>query len=399
MKLPALFVALCAATAAAAFRVDLPSVQSQEYRNQSLKRAKVFVSEPQITADLSVSDTGPGSFKPDDLVECDWDFRQRATATTRKFYCAVRSPGPRTGAADVIKVKYSRDSINPHEEVFTTVLASRLMKVLGFASNRYFLVKRLRCYGCTADPFKDARHMSGLTRYELVRKNFVPDGNGQYAPDYSKFTDFTYVSILRKVGTEIQSYRHQGLGYDELSKIDVMSGATAPQIDAFRLLAVFMNHSDNHSSNQALVCLEKKKDIVTELGDDLGRTSACENPVVEIKDAGVTFGTGYGLFSPYRGLALNEWQKAKIWKNDNDCTVDIQGIRGNSFHAVRISEAGRREFANRLNTLSRQRVTDLFNGIDISTLPFRGHPEYNDVGAWVQVFFDKAQAINNKRCK
>ena len=113
----------------------------------------------------------------------------------------------------------------------------------------------------------------------------------------------------------------------------------------------------------------------------------------------MTFGTGYGLFSPYRGLALNEWQKAKIWKTDNDCTVDIQGIRGNSFHAVRISEAGRQEFANRLNTLSRQRVTDLFNGIDLSILPFRGHPEYNDVGAWVQAFFDKAQAINNKRCK
>ncbi|MGZ3691003.1 MAG: hypothetical protein ACXVAX_05855 [Pseudobdellovibrio sp.] len=382
---------------------DVPAVQSKEYRESSLVKAKIFAGEPTVGADLSVSDSDPGSFKFDDVVECDWDFLQPPTATTPKFHCKLR--GTPDGKEDSVKVKYTPDGgIDPYGEVFTTVLSARLFKALGFQTNRYFLVKKLRCYGCSSDPYSDAKRLAGPDRDDFIVDHFkklgpAADGDGfRYQPDYSKYTEFTYVSILRKEGTELQASDNQGLSFNELSKID---SSQQDNVDAFRLLASFIFHSDNHSPNQALVCLDKKKDIVDEMGSDLGKSSSCQNPAITIKDAGITFGKGWGLFSGYRSLDLNEWKKDRIWKNDDptDCTVVLDGGSPfNTFHTVTIKEAGRAEFARRINTLTTEQITQLFNGIDIANLPFKGHADYNDVNNWVKAFQDKVQSINSKHC-
>ena len=82
------------------------------------------------------------------------------------------------------------------------------------------------------------------------------DGYVDKRIDYSSHRDFTKVSVERNLdGEAIEAGNERGWAFHELDKINPSrGGATRAEIDALRLMAIFLHHWDNKSSNQRLTC-------------------------------------------------------------------------------------------------------------------------------------------------
>src|SRR5436853_379570 len=96
------------------------------------------------------------------------------------------------------------------------------------------------------------------------------------------------------------------------------------EIDALRLLAVFLAHWDNKAENQRLVCL------------DAGyRAGECRQPLLMIQDVGATFGPAK--------VNLSQWRQQPMWLNRGTCTVSMRAMPfgGSTFDDVRISDGAR----------------------------------------------------------
>ena len=192
---------------------------------------------------------------------------------------------------DDIKVKYGRD--NP--EVYTEVVATRLLSALGFPADRMYPVAKVRCFGCSADPFKDLQCLNE----GLAKERCFPDVN------YDRYEDFDNAVIERSVdGRRIEVTKERGWSWKELSLIDAKAGGSSrAEVDALRLLAIFLGHWDNKAKNQRLLCLGER---------DVERTATvgsvtCDRPVAMVQDVGATFGPDK--------LNLEKWSATPIWAN------------------------------------------------------------------------------------
>ena len=217
--------------------------QGTAEHDAALRRAQVWF-EPAVPVDqarLGENPAGPDdeTFSPDEEVVCSFkpDF---VSGSTPKFDCE-RPNGKK------IKVKYGRDNA----EIYAEVVASRLLTALGFPADRMYVVKRVRCFGCPPDPFEGLQCLNEGKPVESCFSNL----------DYTKSVDFDYAVIERRLkGAELETKRVRGWGWDELTKIDpAAGGASRAQVDALRLLAVFLNHWDNKPKNQRVLCLDEKE--------------------------------------------------------------------------------------------------------------------------------------------
>ena len=79
-------------------------------------------------------------------------------------------------------------------------------------------------------------------------------------------------------GEAIEVGFERGWAFYELEKINASrGGATRAEVDALRLMAIFLHHWDNKSSNQRLTCANAK-------------TADCTHPLAMIQDVGSEFG-------------------------------------------------------------------------------------------------------------
>ncbi|MSO30271.1 MAG: hypothetical protein EXQ48_04900 [Acidobacteria bacterium] len=97
--------------------------------------------------------------------------------------------------------------------------------------------------------------------------------------DYGKCRDFDSVSVERNLeGEAIEAGAERGWAFYELKNIDpAQGGATRAEVDALRLMAVFLHHWDNKTANQRLICPDSK-------------TADCKHPLAMIQDVGSDFG-------------------------------------------------------------------------------------------------------------
>src|SRR5207253_2692237 len=126
----------------------------------------------------------------------------------------------------------------------------------------------------------------------------------------------------------------------------------AAQREALRLLAVFVQHSDNKAANQRLVC------EATAGGDD----RSCPHPLMYVGDLGSTFGRG-NLWRQKSTARANfeEWSSVPVWKGDATCETHLgAGIRGGTLHSPEITEAGRKFLADLLVQLTDDQIRDMF---------------------------------------
>jgi len=278
--------------------------------------------------------------------------------TTPKFDCDLES-------GEQVRVKYGRTG-----ELQGEVAATRLLRALGFGADYVTFLERLRCYGCPEEPFSTMKAVE-ITQAEKLYRDLMLS--------YDSFEDFEWVTMERRYeGRPIETKRAAGFGMFELDKVSsTKGGASRAEVDALRLMAVFLAHWDSKPDNQRIVCRSP-------LGWD--GNGQCQQPFLLIQDLGATFG-------PHK-VNLDNWQDASIWDDRTQCLTSMRDLPydGATFTQVRISEAGRQFLGKMLSRLSDRQLTELFRAarFDKPHGLFEGH---STVAEWVAVFKSKVRQI------
>ena len=274
------------------------------------------------------------------------------SGTSAKFNCVL-------DGGEIVKVKYSR---NP--EIPAEAAATRLLTLLGLPADEVRIVPRVRCYGCPRFPFLAT---------QLLSLAHVPTLLGPHG--YSNaYTDFEWPAVERRFDAPaIRTPAVEGWAWFELAS----SQAPQQDLDALRLLAVFLAHWDNKSENQRLVCLD---------GVAARPDQPCMRPLLMIQDLGATFG-------PTK-VNVATWRDLPVWADRRACTVSMKALpyQGATFPDWRISEAGRAQLAEALSALSREQIEGLFR--DARFPEFQSATDDGrDLAAWTSAFEHRVYQI------
>jgi hypothetical protein len=171
--------------------------------------------------------------------------------------------------------------------------------------------------------------------------------------DYKSYRDFHDVSVERNFeGESIEVGKERGWSFHELDTINpAHGGATRAEVDALRLIAMFLHHWDNKSSNQRLICAN-------------AATADCRHPLAMIQDVGSEFGP--------KKVDLENWQSKPVWHGAREkCLVSMKGMpyNGGTFEDTVISEGGRRLLADRLRQLPAEQIDTLFTAAGFEDVP------------------------------
>lgn len=331
--------------------LSVPSADRASVRADALKRAKVWhpPGTPIPAADLAGNPPGRDTFATTEVIPCKFELKS-SDGRTPKFQC-IRPGG------EVLKVKYGRN--NP--ETFGEVAATRLVSALGFGADRMYVVGTVRCFGCPAFPYPKVEIFDALRA------------------DPSRAVDFEMAVIERRLpGLEIEG----GWAWPELSAIDAAAGgATRAEVDALRLLAVFLNNWDAKPVNQRLLCT----------GSATSVPATCGEPLAYMQDLGQTFGP--------KSIDVEGWTRTPVWADPAACRVSMRDLpwQGASFEDSAISEEGRLFLAALLRQLSAEQISGLFAGARFTEF-FRNRAG-GDVDAWTRTFQSRvAQIADREPC-
>jgi hypothetical protein len=332
-----------------------------------IHRAQVWTPTDVAAFDFKV---GEGEFAPWGTVTCDHT-EKKYNGKTPKFGCAV-TPG------DVVKIKYGDES----NEVFAGVAATRLLRALGFGVDTLYPVS-VDCRGCPAE-------LKG-------------------APAGPNVSHFGVAALERKMkGKDVVSEGKEGWVWSELDLVDpAAGGAPRAQRDALKLMAVFLQHSDNKTEQQRLLCLPGTAAPAaadTAPGTTPAGTPApCERPFMLVHDLGNTFGEANKFNrASISGVNLEKWSATPIWEDAGQCVGNLKkSFTGNLSHP-RISEEGRKFLADLLVQLSDQQLRDLFTVAHFAQGPERMRVKTgtadDTVASWVAAFKKKRDEIVSAHC-
>lgn len=324
--------------------VPKPPEKDWAARTDALARARVFRDHYRFEASTIDFAADPNHTAVDPaLTTCRYR-PDEVSGTTPKFDCELPN-------GQKIKVKYGWTNEIPSE-----IAATRLLDAMGFGADRVSRVETVRCYGCPFQPF----HTRGLIELLGLAGYF------DKRIDYLSHRDFHNVSVERNLeGTPIEVGDERGWAFYELDEIDPSrGGASGAEVDALRLMAMFLHHWDNKSSNQRLICTDS-------------RTADCTHPLAMIQDVGSVFGP--------RKVELVAWKSRPVWFGDRAmCRLSMRGMpyNGGTFEDIQISEAGRALLADRLRQLSAKQIETLFTV-----------GGFEDVPQWTAVFQDRVRQI------
>jgi hypothetical protein len=332
---------------------------TERERREAIGRARVWSKTDIARVDFKAGPSGEGAFSFNDWVNCEYKEKKAQTGNSPKFVCET-APGRE------VKVKYGPRNA----EVFGEVLASRLFWALGFAADRMYPV-RVRCHGCPKDP--------------------------KEGPDTDKeMVVFDPAAIERKLpGRPMETRSDSGWKWSELENIgpEAPKGARAER-DALKLLAAFVQHTDNKAANQRLLCPE---------GQEVGKTG-CRGPVLMVNDLGLTFGEAGLLNKNQDSVSLSNWSEVPVWRDGVQCVARLKGSFTGSLSNPSISEAGRAFLAGLLVQLTDAQLRSLFEtarvkrrSSDPSSDPDKDG-ELGTVNGWVSAFKLKRAQIVDRRC-
>ena len=332
----------------ASLDLKLTGPEARAQRRDLLRRATFIVPD----RFQHLRDSLPADLRQHALPACRLAVSE-LSGTTPKFDCVF-------AGGEAIKVKYGHEA-----EIHGEAAATTLLRLLGYASDVVTIVPRLRCYGCPRHPFA-ATHLRRTFHVPFVREQI---DNG--------FTDFEWVSVEYKFpAPAIETDQVSGWEWRELDHSD----APRAEVEAFRLLAAFLAHWDNKSSNQRLVCL-----------DATPGSGSCEHPLAMIQDLGASFGP------PKVNLA--RWRDLPVWHDRASCTLSMRALpyEGATFEDVRVSEAGRALAASRLSAISDEQIERIF--FDARFPQFQaGTDAERDLKAWSNAFKSRVRQIAEARC-
>lgn len=339
---------------AAAQEGHKPRRLTKQERIEFIRRAQVWSPTDVGTVDVRKGPSGKGAFPPDATVTCDYSPTKTRSGASRKFECAIGD--------DVFKVRYGDEN----GEVEGSALATRLLWALGFYADRVYPV-RVVCRGCSDDPWTKPKREDGEHVFALAAIERKPAGH----------------EVEAKNGDE-------GWAWTELSLVDsAAGGATDAQIDALKLLAVMIQHTDSKPEQQRLLCLP----------GGVNPQGMCEKPALALHDVGLTFGHG-NIFNKNNRSSVNfkEWAQTPVWRDREACVAHMSKSHTGTLGDPAISEAGRAFLADLLQQLTDAQLRDLFTvsrvdqrRVDESTPPA-------SVDDWVSAFKQKRDEIVSNRC-
>jgi hypothetical protein len=326
-------------------------------REATLQRARVWQPIDTRSLNLAVGPPLPSAQRIGKELTCTFVFPEKPlSGNTPKFRCEVRPD-------DVVKVKYGKKN----GEVYAEIAASRLFWALGFKADRMYPT-RVSCQGCPADPFAASK-----ADWHVGKPGHV----GQFV--------FDPAAIERPLpGSVIETDGFEGWAWPELDTVNPgAGGATRAHLDALKLLAVFVQHSDSKPEQQQLVCAPDG------VKRDRAGNERCTAPWLVVKDLGVTFGKATALNNS--AMDLHDWSGARIWREGTPCVGDLSRSLTGSLENPRIGEAGRQFLASRLLLLSDGQIRDLFRAA-------RAERRDDTIDDWVRVFKRKRDEIVNAHC-
>lgn len=363
-------------------------------RLAAMRAAALFA--PKAVAEVDIM-AGPAQDKKhfqlhfNDKVVCDFMTPgSKMGGKTPKFECKITSVESADGTVQTVtpemdegpvKVKFGGDD----NEVYAEVVATRLMWALGYYADAWFPV-RVECHNCPENPVS---------------------GSGPVAT-----RTFDPATIARKFNWKKMTEagkEDEGWSWKEL---DSVNGRPTYERDGLKLLASFMQHSDNKPPQQRLVCHKVEVDTTTQ-----PPTTTCDKSVMLVQDVGATFGGG-GLFTNNDSAKMNveKWPDTKLWKKvgTDGAPKSCQAVLHKSATATdglgdpAISEEGRRFDAGLLCQLSDRQIEDLFKSSRAAAMPkyhnkdgsFKtGVDEASVVRNWVTAFKQKREDLAKGRCE
>jgi hypothetical protein len=328
---------------------------TKEARLAFISKAQVWAPTDVAAIDLRAGPQGRDAFQPNEMVTCDY-WPTKLPGTSQKFDCAI-------GEGDIVKVRYGAKN----GKVEGSVLSSRLLWALGFGADRLYPV-RVTCRGCSEDPWTLRQRVPGEQVFDPAAIERKPKGH------------------------EMKSTHKGGWAWPELDQVDEsQGGAPKAQRDALKLLAVFLQHTDNKPEQERLLCLPNGR---TDEGD-------CDQPFMMLHDVGLTFGQA-NLFNRTSVGSVNfeQWQKTPIWKDPAACVGKLSKSLTGTLSDPVISEAGRQFLAGLLVQLTDSQLHDLF---DVARVDRRSRrPDSTDppasVDEWVTAFKQKRDQIVTNHC-
>jgi hypothetical protein len=343
-----LLVLLAPAVLAANYEVRITPEEHARY----MKAATVW--RPAQPADLLSSDAN--GYKILDRIDCQFVPYKFAGGATPKFLCAVldKSGNP---TKDVIKIKFGRNN----HEIPAEVAGGNLLRHLGFGGDSMQIARTLVCYG------------AGCPHGDKTAEPVQPLGT---QPQHEVLE---WVSVERRMeGHELLAGDKQGFSLTELAAARTVNADSEVHDDAFFLLLAFVNHADNKSSNQRLMCLPDQMDDATH---------ECRAPFAMVHDTGSFFGSG----SQRIKVTMRSWASEPVFSGPG-CTVQVHsGWSGSHFPAMKISEAGRQFLLEKLeamvNSPNRNQVRNLFAGAHMDL------DRNSTIEGWVDVFISKVKDI------
>jgi hypothetical protein len=204
---------------------------------------------------------------------------------------------------------------------------------------------------------------------------------------------FDLAAIERRMrGHELVGSRMvPGWTWPELDRVDEgAGGATVAQRDALKLLAVFLQHTDNKQEQQKLLCLDEKLE---------GAGAGCVTPFMMIHDVGLTFGGANSFNRDTLGSAnLEQWASTPIWRDATHCVANLLQSQTGTLANPVISEDGRQLLADLLGQLTDRQVQDVFEVARFGNRILPGIAGAAPVSAWVDAFKHKRNEIAGNTC-
>jgi len=327
-----------------------------------------------------------------DKVICDFATPgSKMGGNTPKFACKItrvesvdgttQNLTPDMDEQDPVKVKFGAND----NEVYAEMVSTRLMWALGYYADSWFPV-RVECHNCPENPISG----SGATS----TRTFDPATIVRKYPGKKMYED----------GKE-----EEGWSWKEL---DSANGRPTYERDGLKLLAAFIQHSDNKPPQQRLTCDKVKVDDKAQ-----PFKTTCNNSIMLVQDVGATFGGG-GWFTSNGSAKMNLhiWSGKKLWNKvgtdaaPKQCEAALRKslTAHDGLDNPKISEEGRRFDAGLMCQLSDKQIEDLFRVARAAAMPeyhnsdgsFKaGVDEASVIKQWVEAFKRKREELAQGRCE
>lgn len=306
-----------------------------------------------------------------------------------KFQCGACTTGKGCNVDKTLKVKYGATA-DANGEIYAEVMATRLFWAAGFKTDDVYPV-RVTCLNCP--PPEKAWEV-----YEKFKPGQAPraDGFGRGTHEYP------WALIERKnEGKKIEESDWpedkdgQGFSFDEVESLRAKSpgrGAPNAEWNAFKLLASFIQHSDNKAANQRVICAPGA----------VNDQKQCTSSYLMMQDTGATFGGGGQIFGSTNSNSkarFDNWSEKDIWRDRRACKAALFSF---FYSDPVVSEDGRQLLGKILAKITDEQLRDIFTASRIvergETIKVDGVRRAVMVEDWVSLFKAKRAELASQPC-